>query len=168
MGDIDEERAGAYFADAVNPTEAEIEAWAYAGEFEPMQDFELIVFLFCAPALLARLATDPAVPHRSYFLRCLYHRFGEIYRFLEKRTAEERRTEALEVLDAVPPSDDPLLLAWRTDCRRLMDGITAWSGEDWCDGDLARRRFKALTAPAGGARRRARRSLRSAGFRRAR
>ncbi len=73
-----------FFADAVNPTDEEIERWAYIADAdyppEMSQDWDLCVTEPGRADLLERLASDPGCPNRKFFLSCLYLLVGDAVR----------------------------------------------------------------------------------------
>lgn len=73
-----------FFADAVNPTDEEIERWAYIPDAnyppEMSQDWDLCVTEPCRADLLERLASDLGCPNRKFFLSCLYLLIGDAVR----------------------------------------------------------------------------------------
>ena len=73
-----------FFADAVNPTDEEIERWAYIPDAsyppEMSQDWDLCITEPRRVDLLERLASDPRCPNRKFFLSCLYLLIGDAVR----------------------------------------------------------------------------------------
>ncbi len=73
-----------FFADAVNPTDEEIQRWAYIPDAhyppEISQDWDLCVADPGRADLLESLASDLGCPNRKFFLSCLYLLIGDAVR----------------------------------------------------------------------------------------
>ena len=143
------------FRDDWNPTAAEIRAWAYSDAYAPDQDWELA--LGDHPTLLVELVDDPGVPagKRNFFLRALYVLVGDSVVRLTKagelsfleggpvqgwfkkvdeetahRMAEEEIASLMPILEATSGRCEPLQ-RWADRSRRLIEGETAHTYEDW-------------------------------------
>jgi hypothetical protein len=117
----------------VEPTEAEIRAWAYdADSLEPIQDWDLIIWGGVRPGLLVELTSDSDCPRRSYFLRCLYGRIGDEVR------AGRLDAETWAVVDRSINSDDSAVSRWAARSATLRNRPELFEYEDWCGGELAR------------------------------
>ena len=122
-----------FFADAVNPTDEEIERWAYIPDAnyppEMSQDWDLCVTEPGRADLLERLASDPSCPNRKFFLSCLYLLVGDAVR---SNGATWRLDEALDWLSRVrsaAPEDIALFL------QRAMKVIVSpeeFDYKKWC------------------------------------
>ncbi|MFD9888339.1 hypothetical protein ACFWY9_03295 [Amycolatopsis sp. NPDC059027] len=123
------------FEDVVNPTAAEITAWAYTpGAEQPMEDWDLILAL-TDKGLLLELVADPSCPQREILLSCLYIYTGDAVR-ARYRTSPER--DLLAVLAQAEKYDEPWLTTWAKRTRALMAAPETFDYDAWCGEGLAR------------------------------
>ncbi|WP_370971717.1 hypothetical protein [Amycolatopsis sp. cg9] len=110
------------FEDSFNPTDAEIRAWAYSGEDEPMQDWDILLARPEHLPLLLELAGDPACPARETLLSSLYCVVGHTPAkdvFRESAQAAER-------------SGDAWLETWARRVHEILDNPGTFTRSDWC------------------------------------
>ncbi len=116
------------FADVVNPTVAELRAWAAAGEPEPMQDFDLIVSMLEPGTELFDLIDAGTAGY--FFLHCLYIRAGE----LVGGQHVERLTPLIEVgLEHLHRS----VRVWAQRSADVIADPSTFDYRTWCGGGLA-------------------------------
>lgn len=114
------------FVDVVNPTPAEIRAWASSGAFEPMEDWDLIIADVGNLALLLELAGDQACPARKYFLDSLYCLIGHSDR------ADPRLLRAAEVART---ASDAWIATWGRRVGQVAEHPSGFKRADWCGRD---------------------------------
>ena len=115
--------ADEYFADVVNPTASEIEAWAYNDAPEPMEDFQVIVADPEFATALVGLVGDPECPKRAYLLGSLYCLVGHTPH------GDERLHEAVLIAEG---SSDPWLSTWARRSRHVINHPDDFNRDDWC------------------------------------
>jgi hypothetical protein len=123
------------FTDPINPSEAELHAWAYTpGAVEPVRDFDLILESDARDELYLEFAADTDCPQRRYFLSLLYLIVGNAVR------SEFQSRDALALEDfvkRVAVTRDPLLQLFVARSRALMAAPETFSYSAWCGGELA-------------------------------
>lgn len=127
------------FPDRVNPTDAELEEWAYAVDlpYPPIeQDWDLIVTRISRGALLLKLASDATCPRQNFFLRCLYLLIGDSVR--TKFNIFFPRSAIEDLLVVASESQDKAVLQWVERSRFLIAHPETFNYEDWCGGRLGR------------------------------
>jgi hypothetical protein len=127
------------FANPVDPTAAELRAWAYHPDEASLQqmppDWDLLVSGDRLIGTLFELAMDPACPARRFALHCLY-----IYAADGIRTnfrAHPKRKLRKFVEQAEDGGDDPLT-TWAHNTRMLLARPELFQYHDWCEGGLVR------------------------------
>ncbi|WP_436492742.1 hypothetical protein [Actinokineospora sp. HUAS TT18] len=104
------------FIDCVNPTPAEITAWAYRDSLEPMQDWQLIITTPAEAPTVMTLVADPACPTRGYLLLSLY----EFARLAAHSDEDGWRPTLDALLLRSDSSTDPWITTW---ARRTRDHL---------------------------------------------
>lgn len=122
------------FANAWNPSEAEIRAWASDPiSLAPVQDWDLA--LLHHGVLVLELASDARCPKRDFFLRVLYLIVGDAvrtdYRAVKRDTVDH-------LLQAGRGSSCASIERWVTRSRELMVAPSLFNYELWCNGGHAR------------------------------
>ena len=111
------------FADAVNPTAAELTAWAYADEPEPMQDFDIIVATPEFATTLVGLVNDPSCTKRQYLLGSLYCLVGHT------APGDEQLHQAVLMAER---RADPWVSTWGRRSRHVINHREDFDRDDWC------------------------------------
>jgi hypothetical protein len=127
------------FANPVDPTAAELRAWAYQPDSVPLQsmpkDWDLLVSGDRLISALFDLAMDRSCPARRFALHCLY-----IYAADGIRTqfrAHPRRKLRKLVEQAEEYGDEPMEI-WAHNTRVLLARQDLFDYHDWCEGGLVR------------------------------
>ncbi|KJK46320.1 hypothetical protein UK23_23630 [Lentzea aerocolonigenes] len=115
----------AVFADYSNPTVDEVRAWAYSGEDEPSQDFDLLFAHLDFLPLLLELVSDQDCPVRTLMLEVLYCTFGHS----KPEWGDPRLREAISVAGK---SADPWLVTWAARATRVLEYPKRFDRSDWC------------------------------------
>jgi hypothetical protein len=127
------------FANPVDPTSAELRAWAYHPDERVLsampQDWDLLVSGDRLIGTLFELAMDPACPARRFALHCLYIYAADGIR-TEFRAHPKRRLRKF-VEQAEEGGDDPLV-TWAHNTRMLLARPELFQYHDWCEGGLVR------------------------------
>ncbi|MEU7790987.1 hypothetical protein [Amycolatopsis sp. NPDC049159] len=110
------------FEDSFHPTDAEIRAWAYSGEDEPMQDWDILLAEPGNLPLLLELAGDPACPARETLLGSLYCVVGH----------EQSKEQFRETAEVAARSGNAWLETWARRVREILDHPEAFNRKDWC------------------------------------
>ncbi len=128
------------FANPVDPSPAELRAWAYAPDSVPLetmpQDWDLLVSGDHLIMTLFDLAMDPSCPARRFALHCLYIYAADGIR--TKFRAHPRRRLRKLVEQAERKGDEPMLI-WAHNTRVLQSRPELFDYHDWCEGGLVRR-----------------------------
>lgn len=133
---IDETRA-ALFTDPLDPTDAQLRAWAYAPDAEALcQDFDLMLANTGRDALFVEFAADGACPTREWCLSVLYLMVGDAVRTGLATLSESGVRTLLARADGI---DSVPLRRWQERSLRLMRDPASFDYDDWCAGALARR-----------------------------
>ncbi|NYT96764.1 hypothetical protein [Salinispora sp. H7-4] len=127
------------FANPVDPSSAELRAWAYQPDSVPLaampQDWDLLVAGNGLVTTLFDLAMDPACPARRFALHCLYiYAAGGIRSGF--RAHPKRRFWKL-VERAEREGDEPMR-TWAQNSRILLAQPDVFVYRDWCEGGLVR------------------------------
>ena len=127
------------FANPVDPTSAELRAWAYHPDSMRVQtmpaDWDLLVAGDPLVTTLLDLALDPNCPARRFALHCLYIYAADAIR--TKFRAHPRRRLRKLVERAEDEGDEPLRL-WAHNTRMLLAVPELFDYRDWCEGGLVR------------------------------
>jgi hypothetical protein len=143
------------FANPVDPSPAELRAWAYnpdsvvAHNMPP--EWDLLVAGDPLVNTLMELALDRSCPARRFALHCLYIYAADAIR-TKFRAHPKRRLRRL--VEKAEDEGDELLVLWAHNTRMLLAMPELFDYRDWCEGGLVRqpRRLRAQTgssAPAG-------------------
>lgn len=140
------------FANPVDPTPAELRAWAYHPEAVKLQsmppDWDLLVASDRLVGTLLDLAMDPRCPARRFALHCLYIYAADGIR-TKFRAHPKRRLRKL--VEQAEQDGDDLLEMWAHNTRVLLALPELFDYRDWCEGGLVRspRRLKPPAAIPG-------------------
>jgi hypothetical protein len=140
------------FANPVDPTPAELRAWAYNPD-SVMPDmmppeWDLLVSGDPLVNTLFDLALDPACPARRFALHCLHIYAADAIRTKFKAHPKRRLRRLVEKAE---DEGDELLVLWAHNTRMLLAVPDLFDYRDWCEGGLVRqpRRLRAPAALAG-------------------
>ena len=129
------------FANPVDPTPAELRAWAYNPDSVPLQtmppDWDLLVSGDRLITTLFELAMDRSCPARRFALHCLYIYAADGIR-TQFRAHPKRRLRKL-VQQAEAQGDEPMT-TWAHNSRVLLAKPDLFDYHDWCEGGLVRQR----------------------------
>lgn len=127
------------FANPVDPSPAEIRAWAYHPDSVPLAsmppDWDLLVSGDHLVPTLFELAMDPACPARRFALHCLHIYAADGIR-TKFRAHPKRRLRKL-VEHAEKNGDEPMV-TWAHNVRVLLARPELFNYHDWCEGGLVR------------------------------
>jgi hypothetical protein len=127
------------FHNPVDPTAAELRAWAYHPDvalLETMpQDWDLLVAGDRLIGTLFELAMDPACPARRFGLHCMYIYAADGIR-TEFRAHPRRRLR--RYVEMAEEHGDELLTTWAHNARMLLARPELFDYHDWCEGGLVR------------------------------
>jgi hypothetical protein len=133
------------FANPVDPTAAELRAWAYHPESVTLTtmppDWDLLVAGDRLISTVFELALDPKCPARRFALHCLYIYAADAIR-TKFRAHPKRRLRRL--VEHAETDGDDLLDMWAHNTRMLLALPDLFDYRDWCEGGLVRhpRRLK--------------------------
>jgi hypothetical protein len=140
------------FANPVDPTAAELRAWAYHPDAVKLQamppDWDLLVADDRLVGTLLDLALDVNCPARRFALHCLYIYAADAIR-TRFRAHPKRRLRKL--VEQAEEDGDEILKTWAHNTRVLLAVPDLFDYRDWCEGGLVRkpRRLKAPAALPG-------------------
>ncbi|MGS2614003.1 hypothetical protein ACVCAH_05645 [Micromonospora sp. LZ34] len=127
------------FANPVDPSPAELRAWAYHPDSVPLSsmppDWDLLVSGDRLVMTLFDLAMDPSCPARRFALHCLYIYAADGIR-TNFRAHPKRRFRKL-VEQAERDGDEPMR-TWAHNSRVLLARPELFVYRDWCEGGLVR------------------------------
>ncbi|BCB85808.1 hypothetical protein Psuf_031210 [Phytohabitans suffuscus] len=127
------------FANAVDPTAAELRAWAYQPDSVPLQtmpqDWDLLVSGDRLIGTLFDLAMDRSCPARRFALHCLYIYAADGIR-TNFRAHPKRRLRKL--VEQAEEYGDELMVTWAHNSRVLLAKPDLFDYHDWCEGGLVR------------------------------
>jgi hypothetical protein len=128
------------FANPVDPTPAELQAWAYHPDATLLQtlppDWDLLVSGDRLIGTLFNIALDSGCPARRFALHCLY-----IYAADGVRTnfrAHPRR-RLRKFVENAEHTGDEMLVVWAHNVRVLLVRPELFDYHDWCEGGLVRK-----------------------------
>ncbi|HWH00524.1 MAG TPA: hypothetical protein VNV66_14645 [Pilimelia sp.] len=127
------------FANPVDPTPAELRAWAYHPDSVPLHqmppDWDLLVAGDRLIGTLFELAMDRGCPARRFALHCLY-----IYAADAIRTgfSAHPRRRLRRLVEQAEEHGDELLTIWAHNSRVLLARPRLFNYHDWCEGGLVR------------------------------
>lgn len=127
------------FANPVDPSPAELRAWAYQPDSVPLSsmpaNWDLLVAGNHLVLTLFDLAMDPSCPARRFALHCLYIYASDAIT-TDFRSHPRRRFRKL--VDRAEKSGDDLMALWAHNCRALMAKPQLFNYRDWREGGLVR------------------------------
>lgn len=127
------------FSNPVDPSPAELRAWAYQPDSVPLQsmpqDWDLLVSGDRLITTLFDLAMDRSCPARRFALHCLYIYAADGIR-TKFRAHPKRRLRKL-VEQAEQQGDEPMLV-WAHNSRVLLARPELFNYHEWCEGGLVR------------------------------
>ncbi len=127
------------FANPVDPTPAELRAWAYRPDSVPLHsmppDWDLLVSGDRLVGTLFDLAMDPACPARRFALHCLY-----IYAADGIRTSFQAhpKRRLRKLVEQAEEHGDEMMATWAHNARMLLARPDLFDYHDWCEGGLVR------------------------------
>jgi hypothetical protein len=131
------------FANPVDPTPAELRAWAYQPDSVTLEsmplDWDLLVAGDHLIGTLAELALDPRCPARRFTLHCLYIYAADAIR-TNFRAHPKRRLRKL--VEQAEREGDELNRQWAYNSRMLIARPELFDYHDWCEGGLVRNPHK--------------------------
>ena len=127
------------FANPVDPTPAELRAWAYAPDSVSLAsmppDWDLLVSGDYLVGTLFDLAMDRSCPARRFALHCLYIYAADAIRTNFKAHPKRRLRRMVEQAEA---EGDDLMATWAVNARVLILRPDAFDYHQWCEGGLVR------------------------------
>ena len=128
------------FANPVDPTPAELRAWAYHPDTVRLQampaDWDLLVASDRLIGTLLDLALDSNCPARRFALHCLYIYAADGIRTSFRAHPKRRLKKLVEQAEA---EGDELLVTWAHNVRMLLARPKElFDYHDWCEGGLVR------------------------------
>lgn len=127
------------FANPVDPSPAELRAWAYQPDSVPLTsmppDWDLLVSGDRLVTTLFELAMDPACPARRFALHCLYIYAADGIR-TDFRAHPRRRFRKL--VEQAERQGDEQMVTWAHNSRILLARKDLFDYHDWCEGGLVR------------------------------
>jgi hypothetical protein len=127
------------FANPVDPTPAELRAWAYHPDVVQLQsmppDWDLLVSGDHLIGTLFDLAIDIKCPARRFALHCLYIYAADAIRTNFRAHPKRRLRKFVEQAES---EGDELLAAWAHNTRMLLARPELFDYHEWCEGGLVR------------------------------
>ncbi|WDZ86129.1 hypothetical protein [Micromonospora cathayae] len=127
------------FANPVDPSPAELRAWAYHPDSVPLtsmpQDWDLLVSGDHLVTTLFELAMDTACPARRFALHCLYIYAADGIRTGFRAHPKRRLRKLVEHAEL---TGDHLVRTWAYNTRVLLERPDLFDYHDWCEGGLVR------------------------------
>lgn len=127
------------FANPVDPSAAELRAWAYRPDAVPLQsmppDWDLLVSGDHLVTTLFELAMDRSCPARRFALHCLYIYAADAIRTNFKAHPKRRLRRMVETAEA---DGDDLMVTWAVNARVLILRPESFDYHEWCEGGLVR------------------------------
>jgi hypothetical protein len=137
------------FTNPVDPTPAELRAWAYHPDTVKLTtmppDWDLLVAGDPLVGTLFDLALDRNCPARRFALHCLYIYAADAIR-TKFRAHPKRRLRKL--VEQAEEDGDEVMAMWAHNTRMLLAMPDLFDYREWCEGGLVRqpRRLKAPAA----------------------
>jgi len=127
------------FANPVDPTPAELRAWAYHPDVVQLQsmppDWDLLVSGDHLVGTLFDLAMDLKCPARRFALHCLYIYAADAIRTNFRAHPKRRLRKFVEQAES---EGDELLAVWAHNTRMLLARPDLFDYHEWCEGGLVR------------------------------
>jgi len=127
------------FVNPVDPTPAELRAWAYHPDTVPLQnmppDWDLLVSGDHLIPTLFNLAMDRACPARRFALHCLYIYAADGIR-TNFRAHPKRRLRRM--VEQAEQEGDEVISVWAHNTRMLIARPDLSDYREWCEGGLVR------------------------------
>jgi hypothetical protein len=127
------------FVNPVDPTPAELRAWAYHPDTIPLTsmpaDWDLLVAGDHLILTLFELAMDRSCPARRFALHCLYIYAADGIR--TNFTAHPKR-RLRRMVEQAEQEGDELMRIWGHNTRMLLARPDLFDYHDWCEGGLVR------------------------------
>ncbi|GAA5177087.1 hypothetical protein GCM10023322_00870 [Rugosimonospora acidiphila] len=127
------------FANPVDPSPAELRAWAHQPDAVPLHtmppDWDLLVSGDHLISTLMELAMDRQCPARRFAVHCLYIYAADAIR-TNFRAHPKRRLR--KMVEHVEHDGDDLLRIWAHNVRMLLARPELFDYRDWCEGGLVR------------------------------
>ncbi len=127
------------FANAVDPTPAELRAWAYQPDSVSLSSmppyWDLLVAGDRLVATVFDLAMDASCPARRFALHCLYIYAADGIRTDFSAHPKRRLRKLVEKAEA---DGDELLATWAYNVRVLLARPALFDFREWCEGGLVR------------------------------
>ncbi|MGX7677082.1 hypothetical protein [Plantactinospora sp. DSM 117369] len=127
------------FANPVDPSPAELRAWAYEPDSVPLhtmpKDWDLLVSGDRLIGTLFDLAMDPSCPARRFALHCLYIYAADGIRTKFQAHPKRRLRKLVEQAERL--GDEPMVI-WAHNTRMLQARPELFDYRDWCEGGLVR------------------------------
>lgn len=127
------------FANPVDPTPAELRAWAYRPDSVHLDtmpaDWDLLVSGDHLIGTLFDLAMDRTCPARRFALHCLYIYAADAIRTGFKAHPKRRLRKLVEQAEH---DGDELISVWAHNVRMLIARPALFDYPDWCEGGLVR------------------------------
>jgi hypothetical protein len=127
------------FANPVDPSPAELKAWAYNPDSVPLQtmppDWDLLVSGDRLIMTLFELAMDRSCPARRFALHCLYIYAADGIRTQFRAHPKRRLRKLVQQAEAI--GDEPMQI-WAHNSRVLLAKPDLFEYHDWCEGGLVR------------------------------
>jgi hypothetical protein len=127
------------FANPVDPTPAELRAWAYHPSSVPLEtmppDWDLLVSGDHLIPTLFELAMDRSCPARRFALHCLYIYAADGIR-TNFRAHPKRRLRRM--VEQAEQEGDDMISIWAHNARMLLARPDLFDYREWCEGGLVR------------------------------
>ncbi|WP_422772619.1 hypothetical protein ACN28C_06295 [Plantactinospora sp. WMMC1484] len=127
------------FANPVDPSPAELRAWAYEPDAVPLhtmpKDWDLLVTGDRLINTLFELAMDRSCPARRFALHCLYIYAADGIRTKFQAHPKRRLRKLVEQAERI--GDEPMT-TWAHNTRMLQARPELFDYHDWCEGGLVR------------------------------
>jgi hypothetical protein len=127
------------FANPVDPTPAELRAWAYQPDTALLHtlppDWDLLLASDRLIGTLFDIAVDQSCPARRFALHCLYIYAADGIRTNFRAHPRRRLRKFVENAERV---SDEMLVVWAHNVRMLLARPELFDYQDWCEGGLVR------------------------------
>jgi hypothetical protein len=125
------------FANAWNPSGAEVRAWAYTpNAAHPCEDWDLALLWARHEKDYLEFAADPSCPNQAYFLHIIYLVVGSAVRHGFR---DVPKPVVRGFVDLAASSKSPALRMWRERSLSLLENPSEFEYTAWCGGGLASR-----------------------------